>query len=407
MKESFWDRLEQRTRLSGAMASIEEPRTMMRVVTAVYAASVLNALLIAAFFFGFDEPSAGWSVVLLAGSYAGSLLLYVATGSVWGSYVLFALASLANNVYVTIEMGGYANSGAYLMWGIAATAGSTLLARRWETAALGGSYATAAIVFATVDQTLAASRPPPDPALPSILFAYLLVATLVLLVPPIIRFLDRLAGERARSESLLLNVLPDTIARRLKREPGIIADDFSECTVLFADISGFTSHANQVPAKRLVEELNLIFSTFDELAERRGVQKIKTLGDGYMAVAGVPDFRADHLDAACGLALDMQAAMPKVMEGVGAELQLRIGLNTGPAVAGIIGTNRFSYDLWGDTVNVASRMESHGEPGRIQVTEAVFRSASDTYAFDPVGLIAVKDKGLMSTFNLVGRRADP
>ncbi|MFQ5967586.1 MAG: adenylate/guanylate cyclase domain-containing protein [Acidimicrobiia bacterium] len=401
---TFWDRLEQRTRASGAAETIEDPGAIVRLATGGFSGAAVNAALITTLFFSLGEPTSGWAGVALTAAYLGSWVIFAATGSLWGAFTLLAVASMANNTFVHLAMGGYANSGAYFMWGIAATVSSALVLRRPGTIAVGVFYGVLAIVFGFLEQTLQAGRPPPDPALPAILFPYILIGTLTLVVPVLVYFLGRLAAERERAESLLLNVLPESIAERLKRDPGVIADDYPACSVLFADLVGFTSHTQQVSAQELVEELNRIFSAFDGLADRHGVQKIKTLGDGYMAVAGVPIPRDDHLDVACQMALDMQKSMGRLAEDLHSDLRLRIGINTGPAVAGIIGTTRFSYDLWGDTVTTASRMESHGEAGQIQVTDAVFRAAKDRFHFAPVGTIDVKGKGPMETYTLSGRR---
>ena len=399
---TFWDRVEERTRTSGAAESIEEPRAIVRLATGGFLGAALNAALLATLFFIFSEEASGWAGIALTGAYLGSWVIFVSTGSLWGAFTLLATASMANNTFVHVDMGGYANSGAYFMWGIAATVSAALVLRRSGTVAIGVFYAALAVVFGFAEQTLQASRPPPDPTLPAILFPYILIGTLTLVVPVLVYFLGRLAAERERSEALLLNVLPESIAERLKREPGVIADQYAECSVLFADIAGFTNHTERVEPQDLVEELNMVFSAFDDLADRHGVQKIKTIGDGYMAVAGVPMARDDHLDAACRMALDMQQSMDSLADRLHAHLQLRIGINTGPAVAGIIGTTRFSYDLWGDTVNTASRMESHGEPGQIQVTDRVYRAARDRFDFTPVGTVDVKGKGPMKTYTLSG-----
>ncbi|MFL6452098.1 MAG: adenylate/guanylate cyclase domain-containing protein [Bryobacteraceae bacterium] len=209
-----------------------------------------------------------------------------------------------------------------------------------------------------------------------------------------------LARKNEESERLLLNILPASIADRLKRGDRIIADACSATSILFADIVGFTDLSSRMPASEVVELLSDLISEFDRLAEKHGVQKIKTIGDAYMAVAGLPDARPDHADAAIRLAMDMLDAVARRKTRDGRSLQLRIGINSGPVVAGVIGTHKFAYDIWGDAVNTASRMESHGEPGRVQVTEATYDLLKDEYAFESRGAIFVKGKGLMSTYLL-------
>jgi class 3 adenylate cyclase len=202
--------------------------------------------------------------------------------------------------------------------------------------------------------------------------------------------------EHERSERLLLNVLPEPVAFRLKREEGVIADRFPEASVLFADIADFTPMSASLPPEEVVELLNEVFSTFDHLAEERGLEKIKTIGDAYMVAAGIPVPRADHCEAIADMALAM-------LEACDPRIRLRIGIDTGPVIAGVIGRRKFIYDLWGDTVNTASRMESHGIPGQIQVTERVVRALDGAYRLEPRGTVDVKGKGPMATWLLRGR----
>ncbi|HEY9853653.1 MAG TPA: adenylate/guanylate cyclase domain-containing protein [Leptolyngbyaceae cyanobacterium] len=205
---------------------------------------------------------------------------------------------------------------------------------------------------------------------------------------------------REKSEQLLLNVLPESIAERLKQESNTIADCFNEVSVLFADIVGFTELSSRVSAAELVQLLNQIFTMFDQLAEQHGVEKIKTIGDAYMVVAGLPEPRKDHAFAIADMALDMQKTLADFNQKNGQSFRIRIGISTGPAVAGVIGLKKFAYDLWGDTVNTASRMESHGIAGYIQVCEAFYRSIKDKYLFEERGKILVKGKGEMTTYLL-------
>jgi class 3 adenylate cyclase len=210
--------------------------------------------------------------------------------------------------------------------------------------------------------------------------------------------------ERARSEGLLRNMLPEAIAERLKqREEGVIADAFSEVTVLFADIVDFTSHAERSPPEATVALLNDLFSQFDALTEARGLEKIKTIGDAYMVAGGLPDPRPDHAVAVAELALGMLELAAGCRLPDGGPVRLRIGIATGPVLAGVIGRRRFSYDLWGDTVNTASRMETTGVPGCIQVTKQTRELLGERYLFQQRGRIQVKGKGTMRTYFLSGR----
>ena len=208
--------------------------------------------------------------------------------------------------------------------------------------------------------------------------------------------------EQEKSDRLLLNVLPQPIAERLKQDPSIIADTFAEVTVLFADIVGFTQISAQISPPELVSLLNEIFSTFDRLAEKHGLEKIKTIGDAYMVVGGLPMPRSDHAEAIAQMAIDMQQAITEFSDMHDRDFSIRIGINSGPVVAGVIGIKKFIYDLWGDTVNTASRMESHGLPGRIQVTSATKQRLQDKFLFESRGTIEVKGKGEMITYFING-----
>jgi len=213
----------------------------------------------------------------------------------------------------------------------------------------------------------------------------------------LLRQVDRF---RIQADSLLLNVLPASIAARLKEEKTTIADRFEAVTVLFADIVGFTPLSSGADPEVVVDMLNSVFSEFDDLARAHRIEKIKTIGDSYMAAAGLPEPRDDHSVAAIEFALDMLEVVKSRTGLDGRPLRLRIGIHTGPVVAGVIGLDRFIYDLWGDTVNMASRMESNGVNDRIQVTRAVVDEIGDRYRFEPREPIDIKGKGMTVTYLL-------
>ena len=216
--------------------------------------------------------------------------------------------------------------------------------------------------------------------------------------------LEVISAERSRYQELLVSILPRSIADRLQRGERRIADHFDESTVLFADIAGFTEVSAAHAPDEMVDHLNKIFDQFDTLVEKHEVEKIKTIGDAYMVAGGIPRERPNHTEAIANLALDM-IEVAKLTIGPDAKpVQLRVGIHTGPLIAGVIGQSRFLYDLWGDTVNVASRMESLGEAGRIQVTEDVYRRLRGNYDFERRGEIDVKGKGSMATWYLTGRQ---
>lgn len=217
-------------------------------------------------------------------------------------------------------------------------------------------------------------------------------------------YLAALETERHKSESLLLNVLPRPIADRLKRGETTIVDSLPEVTVLFADLVGFTALAAQVESVAVVRLLDDIFSAFDGLAEAQGLEKIKTIGDAYMVVGGLPTPRADHAEAVAEVALNMVDAIERNFAAVRPPIRIRVGISTGPVIAGIIGRHKFNYDLWGDTVNTASRMESHSLPGRVQVAPATYERLRDKYVFECRGETEIKGKGRMTTWFLTGRK---
>ncbi|MBE9162147.1 adenylate/guanylate cyclase domain-containing protein [Tychonema sp. LEGE 06208] len=212
-----------------------------------------------------------------------------------------------------------------------------------------------------------------------------------------------LLKEQEKCDRLLLNILPESIAARLKDGQSSIADGFAEVTILFADIVGFTVLSAQISPEELLVFLNEIFSAFDGLTEKYGLEKIKTIGDAYMVVGGLPNPSTNHAEKIAEMALDMQEELAKFNVKHHAEINIRIGINTGPAIAGVIGTKKFIYDLWGDAVNTAARMESHGIAGRIQVTQSTYNILQNKYQFEDRGVIHIKGKGDMNTYLLAGR----
>ncbi len=214
-----------------------------------------------------------------------------------------------------------------------------------------------------------------------------------------------LQAEKEKTEKLLLNILPRSVVARLKAGEELIADRFEDVTILFADLVGFTSLSTRLSARQLVDLLNRVVSTFDQLSLSLGLEKIKTIGDAYMVAGGLPEPRADHAKACAELALAMMDAVRDFSRGVDEKLQLRIGLHTGSVVAGVIGTHKFVYDAWGDTVNTASRMESQGAANEIHVSAATYRSLRNDYLFSPRGAMDIRGKGAMETYFLRGRKA--
>jgi len=218
------------------------------------------------------------------------------------------------------------------------------------------------------------------------------------------RLFDQLQLEQDKSERLLLSILPAPIAARMKNGEVNIVDEYSEATVLFADLVGFTTLAAHIGAHQVVYFLNEIFSAFDTLAEKRGLEKIKTIGDAYMIAGGIPTPRPDHAESIGDLALDMQEEIKRFNGRYDSSIRIRIGINTGPVVAGVIGRKKFAYDLWGDTVNVASRLESLGEAGGIQVSESTHALLKDLHRFEKKQPIEIKGRGEVAAYWLRGRQ---
>lgn len=214
----------------------------------------------------------------------------------------------------------------------------------------------------------------------------------------------KLELERQKSEKLLLNILPVSIAQRLKEDDTVIADHFDSATVLFSDIVGFTAMSEHLTPTELVGRLNRIFSAFDDLAEKYGLEKIKTIGDAYMVAGGFPELRDSHAKDVSAMALDMLEAVAECNLEMEQSLNIRIGIHSGPAVAGVIGIKKFVYDVWGDTVNTASRMESSSLPGRIQLSEQAAALLDGEFVTEERGTVEVKGKGVMKTYWLLGRR---
>lgn len=229
-----------------------------------------------------------------------------------------------------------------------------------------------------------------------------LIGTAVLLFAAMTYFVRQRDRFQRESDDLLHNILPDEIAARLKSERTMIADDFDDASVLFADIVDFTPMSADMSPPELVGLLNSVFSTFDGFVDELGLEKIKTVGDEYMVASGVPHPRADHALAISTLALRILNHL-QVHDFDGHKLSLRIGINSGPVVAGVVGTHKFSYDLWGDVVNTASRMESEGVPGSIQISSATHELIKNDFVCEPRGAVAVKGKGEMQTYFLLSR----
>src|SRR5207253_8926574 len=304
------------------------------------------------------------------------------------------------------SLGGYVKGSAVITWSfLAPLSALVFFGPRAGWAWLAGFVAVTA-VSALVDAPLARSIPPLSSTAQTALFVFNLcgVGTSVTLVLAYFR-IQRDEAMR-RSEALLLNVLPPEIAERLKRQEYPIADRFDDVSVLFADMVGFTERSAAEPPDVTVAVLNEFLGTFDELAQQHDLRPIRTMGDSYLVVGGLPVPRPDHAQAIADMALDMLDRVNALNQQHGWAVAFRIGVNIGPAMAAVVGRHRFTYDVWSDTVNTASRMESSGAPGRIQVTEETYQRLSRTHRFECRGQIDIKGKGPMTTYFLIGRDSD-
>jgi adenylate cyclase len=312
-----------------------------------------------------------------------------------------------------IPLGGFLDSGGVGLWGILAPLGALVFsdvgsAMHWYVAYL-IVFLGSGIAGEVIGPLWA---PPPDWFTSTMLALNIAVGgTIVFTLLAVFasqrrEALAALRQEQAKAENLLLNILPRSIADRLKAQAQPIADQFGSASILFADVVDFTPWSERLPPAAVVGYLDHLFSHFDELAERYGLEKIKTIGDCYMVAAGVPTPRHDHAQAIALMALDMLEAMRSDDKVGHVGLELRVGINSGPVVAGVIGRKRFLYDLWGDAVNTASRMESHGTPGRIQITRATYELLTDEFECERRGTIAVKGKGKVEAWYLIRPRGD-
>ena len=342
----------------------------------------------------------------------GSLVVFARTGH----FQLFLVTQLVDILLTTTAgqmlTGGFLASGGVGLWGILAPLGALVFLEVRQAVRWFGGFLVVFVLTGLAGELLVS-----DADLPvwftSTMLALNVIGTASVAFTLLATFahqrnaaLTALRAEQEKSEALLLNILPRAIADRLKASAHTIADHFDAATILFADVVDFTPLAQRLPPAEMVRILDHLFSDIDMLVERHGLEKIKTIGDCYMAAAGVPVPCADHASRAAFLALDMQAAVAISAIAGRDGLELRIGINSGPVTAGVIGTKRFLYDLWGDAVNTASRMESNGTPGEIQITRATYELLKDGFVCRPRGTIEVKGKGQMETWYLEGSRTD-
>jgi len=377
-----------------------------RILVGVSFLVAIAGVLWGALYFVYDEPLAGAIPMGYSALSAISLTVFATTRR----YVVFRqtqlLLILLLPFALQLALGGFVPASAVILWALLAPVGAMMISSRRA----GAIYFVVYVALVVAAQQLAPGLQL-DNNLPSGLIAAFFVmnvagvSTVVFVTTSYFvgendRILSLLEEEQERSERLLLNVLPADIAEKLKRGDTTIARQYQSASVLFADIVGFTPMSASLEPAELIDLLNGVFSHFDDLVAQHGCEKIRTIGDSYMAAAGVPAVRSDHASALALVALGMRSHTG-TLEGI----ELRIGINSGPAVAGVIGRSKFQYDIWGDMVNIASRMESHGVSGKIQVTETTYELLRDAFVLTPRGVIDVKGKGRMSTWFLEGEVA--
>ena len=313
---------------------------------------------------------------------------------------------------LALTLGGFVGSGAVVVWSLLAPIGAFLIGGRRGALPWLAAYLVLVLLDALLDPVLRVENRLPTGILLSFFVlnigavSGIVFAMLYYFAGENQRVLTLLQLEKDKSDHLLTNVLPRDVAEVLRDHEGTLAEQYDGVSIMFADVVGFTPFAATMAPRAMVELLNEVFTQFDALAEQYGVEKIRTIGDGYMAVAGAPRRRGDHAQAIAGMALDMLAWLEEHRSsGHGhGQLEFRIGINSGPVVAGVIGTTKFQYDVWGDTVNMASRMESQGVPGRVQLGPATWELLRHEFACSPRGSIDIKGKGLVETWFLDGRR---
>jgi adenylate cyclase len=336
-----------------------------------------------------------------------SLVVFARTGNFaflrTAQLVLILVAPAAG----TVMLGGLRESSGVILWSLFAPLGAVVFdrpSRAWAWFAAFVACVLLALGFSEVVRPDGADLPEGFVRTFDVLNIVVVSAIAILLLVTFARGRD---AAQARVEALLLNVLPAEVAERLQSDPNSIADHFDEVSILFADVVGFTPLSGRLDAREVVRLLDHLFTSFDELVDRYEVEKIKTIGDCYMVAAGVPRQRPDHAHALAALAIEMRECAKRALpDRYGHDLRMRIGISSGPVVAGVIGRRRFLYDLWGDTVNMASRMESHGTPDEIQITRSTWELLRDQFVTEPIGLVDVKGKGRIETWRLVGARSD-
>jgi guanylate cyclase len=406
------DRLLRRLALVGADPRDDDDMRARKALLVLISVLILPvAALWGALYLAFGSP-VGLAPLVYFAVLLGSILVFARTRDFRLLLRVGQVAILLAPTLSMIPLGGFLASGGVGLWGILAPLGALVFSSVRDAARWYVAYLVVFLVSGLLGE-LRGPVPPPIPvwftstmlALNVVVGGGIMFTLLAVFASQRRDALLALRAEQEKAEDLLLNILPRSIADKLKAHTQPIADQFASASILFADVVDFTPLSERLSPAELVGVLDHLFSHFDTLVERYGLEKIKTIGDCYMVAAGVPMPRPDHARAMALMALDMLQAMRSSDDVGHLGLEIRVGINSGPVIAGVIGRKRFLYDLWGDAVNTASRMESHGTPGRIQITQATYELLTDEFEFEPRGRIAVKGKGDVEAWYLVGRRA--
>lgn len=408
----MWERwLRRLERIGEDPTDSDELRAQKKVLTLV---SCLVAVL-----------AIGWGVVYLAfGEVVAAIIPWIYTAAVAVSLTAFALTRryalfrfiqllliLLLPFLLQIALGGFVNASAVIIWSLLAPLGALAMVGRRQAIAWFIAYANLVLIAHLIQPSLDIENNNLPPSVVAAFFIANIVAATGVSFFALYYFvglkdeaLDALGEERAKSDRLLLNVLPRDIAEQLKEHDEVIATRHPAVSVLFADVVGFTALSDRLEPDEVVDMLNDVFSHFDSLVDRHGLEKIRTMGDAYMVASGVPSSRDDHAQVLARMALEMMDYVPGRQAHQDLSLQFRIGMSSGPAMAGVIGRAKFQYDVWGVTVNTASRMEAHGLPGRIQLSSTIHELLDGDFVCERRGLVDIKGMGQMETWFLVGAR---
>ena len=405
MVHESWQRLITALERIGADSNDDEDvRRQKRLLVAIASLIIPAPIIWGGLYLVFDEPLAA-SIPL---TYMAVSFLSIIVFGLTRRYYFFRFSQLILTLLLPfllmLTLGGFVHGSAVVLWSLLSPLGALLFAGRrqaavWFLAFLGLVAVSGALEpFAPADNNLPS-------AVEIAFFAMNLAAVSAVTLVLLRYFLRLLELEQEKSERLLLNVLPREIAAVLKEGDQTIADQYEAVSVLFADVVGSTALAVRLPPVKLVEVLNDAFSYFDSLVDKYGLEKIRTIGDNYMVASGVPQPRHDHAQALASMALEMKEYVSPQDDPGDVPLRFRIGMNAGPLVAGVIGHRKFHYDIWGDAVNTASHMESHGLPGKIQMTRATYELIKEEFVCQPRGFVEIKGKGQMETWFLESVRS--